>query len=174
MNKKLAILLCVTFLTVLIAGNLYAQRHSYWSLHKLSDELNLTKEQRDKIADIRIKYEKERISLESDLKKIRLDTTNLLKNIDKNLTEIESMYNKMANIRVKMKMSHLKQKIETKNILTDKQKEKLEEIIKDKKHKFGFCMDRHSYFGKLGDVHMKREMIKFKDRMQDFECNCKK
>ena len=116
----------------MLANTLFAQEFNYFPIYKYIDKLSLTKKQRDKLADLRIEYEKKKIKFQSEIKIEYLDLEDLYEDVEKNLNKIEEKFNKIASLRVKTKMVRLKFQIERKKVLTKKQIEKLKELIGDR------------------------------------------
>ena len=133
MNIKGLIIFLQFFVSLIIADTLYAQEFNYFPIYKYMDKLNLSKDQRDKLADLRIDYEKQKIKYQSEMEIEYLDLERLYEDVEKNLSKIEDRFNKIASLRIKTKMARLRYQIDRKKVLTKRQIEKIKELIGDRK-----------------------------------------
>ena len=103
--------------------------------HNFLRSLNLTEDQKAKIADLGAKNQKDMIDLKSDVEKLQIDKREFIRkcNIDrKSFVDLES---KIMNLQNKMHLAGLNHKLDVYELLTPEQKEKTKVI--------GFWHGRH-------------------------------
>lgn len=141
LNKKILTILLVVALGVFLAGASFAWRGEYqgkiavkpgWQSRNLNQErvrwqerLNLTQEQREKIAQLRLSFQEETLDLRNQLQKkgIELQKLWLEENPDKN--KIYSILDEIARIRAEINKKLVDYLLELKKILTPEQLEKI-------------------------------------------------
>ena len=135
--KDILMVLAGVFLSILVVCNLYAQPTGM-TYYRFLDKLELTKKQRDKLADLRINLETEKINFHAELKKLKLNLCDYMGNAEDNLNKIEETYKKIAEIQTKVKMAGLKNQIAREKVLTKNQRKKLDELINEEIEAKGF------------------------------------
>jgi len=151
MKKTLSLILVVVFIFsgALMAGNGYRDkdcREDWKGPGMIYKMLDLTDEQQSQIHDIHIKYQKQSIPLRADLQLARLDLRETFSEND-NDKEIKNAAEKVANIKQKLYLMKIEEKLEMRNVLTEEQLEKWQ--------------DRAPLQGKR---HMRYKMSKYGDK----------
>ena len=115
-------------------GRQGAGRHGHFAmLLKHADLLGLTEDQQTKLKELKFSAEKEMIDLKAALQKEQLELRQLMHEEDLNARSIKRQLETVAEARTNLKFRQISMLIETKDILTDEQKE----LIKEKLHRFG-------------------------------------
>lgn len=148
MKKQIVGYFIITFFLVLLSGTvLFAQQEQEPKNHPdqkehqtpkkefLREKLKLTKEQKDKIKEMRLENEKKSIDISAEIKKLKLELRAMTEK--KNITDdkVLEITRKISFLQSDMKESHVKQWLATYNLLDDKQKEtflKTSPILKEK------------------------------------------
>ena len=131
-SKLFYLTLSVILISGLLTSNTFAQRMRGLNLLLHLNKLELTKEQKEKIADIKIETQKQNIKYQAELKTIQLDQKVLYRDADKNLSKIEANLKKIADIQTNQKIASLKTRIAVEKVLTPEQKEKLDILRKSR------------------------------------------
>jgi len=100
-------------------------------LMRLADKLELSEEQRNEIKDMFTTHRKDMIRMNADLELARVDMENLMSQREPDLDAIRGKINDIASLEAEMKFSQVKLQINSKNVLTEGQREKLRELAKD-------------------------------------------
>jgi len=91
----------------------------------LAEQLKLTDEQKANLEKIRLKYKRERIPIEANLKLARLDLKEALQNLDQK--KIDEAVKKINDYRGQLFQKGINEKVEFLKLLTPEQKKMLEE-----------------------------------------------
>jgi Spy/CpxP family protein refolding chaperone len=91
----------------------------------LAEQLKLTDEQKANLEKIRLKYKRERIPVEANLKLARLDLKEALQNLDQK--KIDEAVKKINDYRGQLFQKGINEKVEFLKLLTPEQKKMLEE-----------------------------------------------
>ena len=84
-------------------------------------ELNLSENQRERIAEVRESHQRERIQSQADLKLARLELRKLMRAEDPDQDAIDDQIDRMSSIRAEMMKSRVGQRLEVREILTPEQ-----------------------------------------------------
>jgi Spy/CpxP family protein refolding chaperone len=87
--------------------------------------LDLSKEQRDKIADLRDKQQRNGIRLRSDLETARLDMRRLLRADKPDRAAINRQVERMASLRSDLEKARIGMMLDVRDVLTPEQREKM-------------------------------------------------
>lgn len=100
-------------------------------LHPMMIELlDLSEEQLVKLEKMQVSHSKKMIDSRAELAKMRIDLKVLMRDVDMDLSAIESKMQQIANKKVQMKMAALKSFQKAQTVLTAEQKAKLKEFWK--------------------------------------------
>lgn len=92
------------------------------------DELKITKEQRDKMRQIRDAARKQNIPLEADVKLKRLELRELMRAESPSKEKVASKVKEIDAIKTQIKINRMNSRIDVRNVLTKEQRDKLEEM----------------------------------------------
>jgi len=106
----------------------------------MTEQLGLSKDQVEKIHQIRTKYEKNEIGMEADLKKIRIDKHEAMRNM--NFDEAKKIVKQMSEIRTKKNLSKIDEMAEITKLLSKEQIEKFKELHGGPGMMRGYCPNR--------------------------------
>ncbi|HQO10375.1 MAG TPA: hypothetical protein PLK90_01530 [Clostridiales bacterium] len=93
------------------------------------ENLDLKKDQIEKIHQIKIKYDKADIDLKAELKKLKIDKHEFMS--DLNFDKAKEITKKMADVRTKTQMGNIDEIAELTKVLTKEQLEKFKEMHKN-------------------------------------------
>lgn len=98
-----------------------------WREHTfdLAGRLNLTAEQKEKIANLRLTFKEETLELRTELTRKRLEIQKLLLEESPNLTRVYALVDEMAPIQAEIQKKALEFRLKLKSLLTKEQLEKL-------------------------------------------------
>lgn len=97
----------------------------------MCEELELTDKQKDEIEAFQIENQKEMVDLQADLKKLVIDQKAAHR--DHDFAKIRSLTKKIFQLKEDLALQRIELKEKRWNILTEEQKEKAEELMKDRK-----------------------------------------
>ncbi len=116
------------------------------------DELKITKEQRDKMRQIRDATRRQNIPLEADIKLKKMELRDLMHAESPNKEKIAAKVKEIDAIKTQIKINRLHSRIDVRNVLTKEQRDKLEEMRATRRFHWkgfpGFHM-RHGFPGKM-------------------------
>jgi len=92
----------------------------------MMEQLGLSKDQSEKIHQIKMKYEKNEIGMEADLKKLKIDKHEAMRNM--NFEEAKKIVKQMSEIRSKKNLSKIDEMAEITKVLSKEQLEKFKEL----------------------------------------------
>lgn len=125
------------------------------------DELKITKEQRDKMRQIRDATRKQNIPLEADVKLKKIELRELMHAESPSKEKIAAKVKEIDAIKTQMKINRLNSHIDVRNVLTKEQRDKLEEMRATRRfHWKGFPKFhmRHGFPGnKKGMMRLEKE-----------------
>lgn len=93
----------------------------------MPEELNLTKEQTDKIKKIRSAAKKQNIPLKSDIELKEIELRDLMDNDNPDKAAVAAKIKEIDALRTQIKINRMNARIDCHNILTKEQKEKMEQ-----------------------------------------------
>ncbi len=93
------------------------------------ENLDLSKDQTDKIHQIKIKYDKADIDLRAELKKLKIDKHEAM--IELNFEKAKEVTKKMAEVRTKTQMGNIDEMSELTKVLSKEQLEKFKDMHKN-------------------------------------------
>jgi Spy/CpxP family protein refolding chaperone len=93
--------------------------------------LDLTKEQRDKIAEIRDKQERNAIRMRADLETARLDMRRLIRADKPDRAAINRQVERMASLRSDLEKARIGMMLDVRDVLTPEQREKMRGAMLD-------------------------------------------
>jgi Spy/CpxP family protein refolding chaperone len=96
------------------------------NLKGMSDELELTKDQRKQMENLQFAFHKAMIPQKAQLQVLNLDLQNMIRN-DAKPTEIDAQIDQIGKLRTEIQKQTVKQRLAMKAILTPEQREKLNE-----------------------------------------------
>ena len=124
MKKIIVFNLIVLFLATAFMSTLMAQPIDKRGMHKagrLQDRLNLTDEQKAKMADLRLAHQKKMLPFRSELQSKRMEIQ-LLKTTDApDEKKIEKAVDEMGKIRTEMHKARIQHQLEVRKMLTPEQ-----------------------------------------------------
>lgn len=128
MKKSLLI-----FFMIILAASAYGRKgeraqnrmKSPEKILMFADELNLSEEQVQSIEDIIYHSKKEAISLEADIKEIKLDMQRLMKNRESDFSLLEAKVKEKFRVKEKLALIKLKTKFAIRKVLTPEQEKSL-------------------------------------------------
>ena len=88
-------------------------------------ELDLTKEQRDKIADLRDRQQRRAIDLRAQIQTAQLDMRKLMRADKPEKAAIEKQVDKLSRLRADLQKSQIGTMLEVRDVLTPEQREKM-------------------------------------------------
>ena len=100
---------------------------------RLAGKLDLSEEQRDELNDISNLYKKSVIRKNADLQIAKVDLHELMRQEEPDLDAIEDQVRDIANLEAGTKFSQIKVRIDARNVLTEEQRAKLKDLMKDRK-----------------------------------------
>jgi Spy/CpxP family protein refolding chaperone len=114
----------IGLLMLIFAGSIFAQpRRSY-----LYDKLSLTDQQISQIEKLRDQHLKKMSDYRNELNKLAIDLRTEWRSSNPDRKKIESLTNKMSELRSKMNQDRLNHWFDVYNLLDEKQKEKFREF----------------------------------------------
>ncbi|MGE5401178.1 MAG: Spy/CpxP family protein refolding chaperone [Ignavibacteriales bacterium] len=128
MKKQILFIIMIALISVSPLNSLFAQNgkknndNRPPARQKLMQELNLSQDQKDQIAKLKLDHQKEMVDLKSEVEKNRIEMKNLFlgKDIDEN--KILDLSKKNSDIQAKMKTSSIQNWFKIYNLLNDDQK----------------------------------------------------
>lgn len=87
----------------------------------MEQRLNLTEEQKNKMADLRLAHQKEILPLRTELQGKRADLRLLKTEANPNLNKIDQVIEQIEKIRTKMQKARVRHQLEIRKILTPEQ-----------------------------------------------------
>jgi len=93
------------------------------------ENLDLSKDQMDKIHQIKIKYDKADIDLNAELKKLKIDKREAM--MELNFDKAKEVTKKMADVRTKTQMGNIDEMSELTKVLSKEQLEKFKDMHKN-------------------------------------------
>ncbi len=102
----------------------------------MPDDLNLTKDQMDKIKKIRSNAKKANIPLHSDVQLKHLELKDLMDSDSPDKAAVAGKIKEIDALRTQIKLNHMNARIDCRNVLTKEQKEKLEQLRERKRMMF--------------------------------------
>jgi len=93
------------------------------------ENLDLSKDQMDKIHQIKVKYDKADIDLSAELKKLKIDKHEAM--MELNFDKAKEVTKKMAEVRTKSQMGNIDEMSELAKVLSKEQLEKFKEMHKN-------------------------------------------
>jgi Spy/CpxP family protein refolding chaperone len=157
--KTLILSLVTLFLVTSINSTTFAQPkqkfHKKMFKERMIEKLNLTKEQGDKISDLRSDHQKKMADFKAELEKAKIDMRDLRDNSDLSRAEMISAVEKVNNIKNKMALERTNHRMDVYELLNDEQKEiwREHEPFKDNM-KMGFKKGDFGY-GKHGRMRQR-------------------
>ncbi len=149
--KALIIALGTFFLFSLVSFSQPKQKfHKKDFKENITEKLNLSEEQENKISDLRTAHQKEMIDLKADLEKKMIDMKELKKNQDLSRTEMISAVENINTIKNTMAISQANHKMDVLELLNDDQKKiwlEVEPMRDHMKMKFKERKFEHGRFG---------------------------
>lgn len=119
-------------------------------LMRFADELELTDAQKDQLKELRTNFQMERIDQQAEMKKARLTLQNLRTDDNASEREVFAAIDKLSDLRASMQKMAYTHHQQMKDILTEEQQDKLEELRKD----------RRGFGRRGGDIEIEKEVIK--------------
>jgi Spy/CpxP family protein refolding chaperone len=101
------------------------------------DELNLTKDQLDKIKKIHNTVRKQNIPIKSDIQLKRIELKELLDNDTPDKEKVAAKLKDIEGLRTQLNVNRINGLIDFKNVLTKDQKDKLEKMRMERRHGWG-------------------------------------
>ena len=112
--------------------------------NEMKKDLGLTDEQTAKIAEIEKMFEKERLEIREKLAPKRFELEKILIENSVDLKAVEKVLRAESDLKVQMRLSCIKEKIEVDSVLTPEQKQKMKSIVpRHKKQKEEGRPSRH-------------------------------
>lgn len=108
------------------------------------EELDLSKEQIEKIEQIKVKYRKMNIDLDAEKEKLQIDKHQAMQ--DMNFSEAKNIVKKISDVRLKTQNARIDEMTEITKMLSKDQIEKFREL--------------HSGFGRMGGMNKMHKMKK--------------
>ena len=103
------------------AAKAWAEKRTF----DLASRLNLTAEQKEKIANLRLTFKEETLELRTQLARKRLETQKLLLEESPDLTRVYALVDEMAPIQAEIQKKAIDFRLRLKNFLTEEQLDKL-------------------------------------------------
>jgi Spy/CpxP family protein refolding chaperone len=101
--------------------------HGFGARHKAWDkDLDLTKEQRETITDVRTEFQKQAIDMRADMQKLRLDLQEQIREDKPNRKAIEATVDKITAQQNTMMKARVKTHLDVREVLTPEQREKFD------------------------------------------------
>ncbi|MBX7151857.1 periplasmic heavy metal sensor [bacterium] len=97
-------------------------------IQKVQDDVNLTKEQRDKIKKIHSELQKLNIPIKSQIELKRIDLKELVDSDSPNKDQIAAKVKEIESLKTQIKINRINARIDTRNILTKEQRDKLDQM----------------------------------------------
>ncbi|MCU7495094.1 MAG: periplasmic heavy metal sensor [Ignavibacteria bacterium] len=126
MKRQIINIIAVALVAILPLGSMFAQakgQGKFQGRQKMLQELNLTQDQKDQIAKLRLEHQKQMIDYRSDVAKTRLEIKNLFLNKDVNENKVLDLTKKVSDMQADMKASSIKHWFQIYSLLNDQQKE---------------------------------------------------
>lgn len=95
---------------------------------RVKARIELTQEQKEKIRDTRLDFQKQNIRLKADLKIARLDLRSLMADEEADKAKIYQKIEDIGTLRTKLAKNRVDQKMALRDILTKEQRDKLKEL----------------------------------------------
>jgi Spy/CpxP family protein refolding chaperone len=103
----------------------HVERYRTGGRDMMMRELNLTKEQRDKIADLRDRQERRSIDLRAQIQTAQLDMRKLMRAEKPDKAAIGRQIDKVSALRADLQKSRIGTMLDVREILTPEQREKM-------------------------------------------------
>lgn len=97
----------------------------------LADKIGLSEEQKGKLDDIITDHRKDMIKTNADISLAEIDLKKLLRQDNPDLNLVKEQIKKISDMKADKEFAQIKTAIDTKNILTKEQQEKLKELRKE-------------------------------------------
>lgn len=97
-------------------------------MQKVQDDLNLTKEQRDKIKKIHSDLQKLIIPIKSQIELKRIDLKEMIEADNPNKDQIAAKVKEIESLKTQIKINRINARIDTRNLLTKEQRDKLDQM----------------------------------------------
>lgn len=95
---------------------------------RVKAKLELTQEQKEKIRDTRLDFQKQNIKLKADLKIARLELRSLMADEEADKAKIYQKIEEISALRTELAKNRVDQKMAVRDILTKEQRDKLKEL----------------------------------------------
>jgi len=106
-------------------------------LEKLADNLELSEDQIDRIREIRYDFEEDGIDRRAELEKAQLEMRKLMDEDDFDRGKIMAQAEKVTTLESEMKLAKIDGMLRALEVLTDKQREELGELRKERARQMG-------------------------------------
>ncbi len=103
-------------------------------LLKIKDKIGLTKEQIEKIEKMDETFMEGAIKQKAEIKILELKLKYLLKEEKPDRKKVEQMVRQISGLKTDMKVSHLFFLFDVKNLLTQEQHQKIQDLMKERRH----------------------------------------
>lgn len=133
---KRTLMLAVALALVLAAGVALAQGVPPFMVKKVGHELGLSDDQIKKIEDLIYQADKEKIDIQNELQKGRLEMQHLMSSDKPSEAAVFAQIEKVGAIQVKMKKNRVGLMLKVRAMLTPEQWEKLEGFIGERAKEF--------------------------------------
>ena len=104
-------------------------------LLQLADKLELSESQREELSEIFTSHRKNNIRRKAEIELARVDLQKLTRQEEPNLDEVEVQLKKIADLQVEAKLSQIKVRVDSRNVLTEEQKTALKKLRQDQQAK---------------------------------------
>lgn len=128
MKKQMINIIAIALVALLPLGSLFAQpqgkgQGKFPGRQKMLQELNLTQDQKDQIAKLRLDHQKQMVDYRSGIAKTRLEIKDLFLNKNVEEGKVLDLTKKVSDMQADMKASRVKHWFQVYNLLNDQQKE---------------------------------------------------
>lgn len=146
MKKAIFILPLILLFAV---SSAIAQRGPAWQ----DEELNLTEQQQQKMDDLRFQHQKAMIQKNADLKEAKLEMQNMMQKTEVDEKAVLGKQKQISALKAEIAEARLKHRLEMRKVLTPEQREKMNQMRRDrdKSRKFHRDGERPHLRGKRGD-----------------------
>ncbi|UCH09337.1 MAG: Spy/CpxP family protein refolding chaperone [Fidelibacterota bacterium] len=121
MKKLIPLLLMPLAVTLAQPGLGFGARHKAWD-----KDLDLTKEQQEKITDLRTDFQKEAIDMRADMQKLRLELQEQMRTDKPNRKAIEATVDKITAQQNAIMKARVNTHLGVREVLTPEQREKFD------------------------------------------------
>jgi len=126
LNKKSSVIFLLTLMMIFILTSLCFASRAKGRIP--SKKLDLTSEQKEKIRDVRLNLEKERVKLKADLKIAQLGLKDLSQQKNPSPEKIYGKIDQIGDLRTKLQKNRVTKKLGIREVLTDEQWEKFQSL----------------------------------------------